>query len=132
MLIEMLLFFSRGARSIHAPVPQYTPTFAEVNELTTSGALPERIAAVILSSLIDPTTLTVTSGCAESYSATTFLNSPSSRALQPTQTVSLTGPLFELGAKLRALAAIAAANAAASSAATNTARLIGKPPRMDR
>src|SRR5438477_11642422 len=98
MLMEMLLFFSRGARSIQAPVPQYTPTFAEVNELTTSGALPERIAAVILSSLIEPTTFTTTFGWALSYSATTFLNSPSSRALQPTQTVSLTGPLLPLGA----------------------------------
>src|SRR5262245_25956101 len=66
------------------------PTFAEVNELTTSGTLPERIAARILSSLIPPTTLTFTSGCFWSYSATTFLNSVSSwPALQPTQMVSV-------------------------------------------
>src|SRR5216117_150487 len=89
MLMEMLLFLSSGARSIQAPVPQYTPTFADVNELTTSGALPERIAAVILSSLIEPTTLIVTSECFASYSDTTFLNSRSSRWLQPTQTVSV-------------------------------------------
>ena len=43
---------------------------------------------MILSSLIPPTTLTVTFGFFASYSATTFLNTSSSRALQPTQTVS--------------------------------------------
>ena len=66
------------------------PTFADVNELTTSGTLPERIAAKILSSLIPPTTLTFTSACFWSYSATTFLNSVSSwPALQPTQIVTV-------------------------------------------
>src|SRR5215471_10975453 len=94
------LFLRSGARSIHAPVPQYTPTFADVKELTTSGALPDRIAAVILSSLIEPTTSICTFGCAFWYSATTLLNSLSSRALQPTQTVSFVGPLFAPGAKL--------------------------------
>ena len=58
-----------------------------MNELTTSGTFPERSAAVILSSLIAPTTLTLTSAFLASYSATTFLNSFSSRALQPTQIV---------------------------------------------
>ena len=38
------------------------PTFDDVNELTTSGAFPERSAAMILSSLIEPTTLTSTFG----------------------------------------------------------------------
>src|SRR5205809_243825 len=38
-----------------------------------------------------PTTETCTFGCAWSYSATTFLNTPSSRALQPTQIVSFVG-----------------------------------------
>ena len=42
---------------------------------------------MILSSLIEPTTLTLTSAFLASYSATTFLNSLSSRALQPTQIV---------------------------------------------
>ena len=64
------------------------PTFADVNELTTSGALPPRSAAMILSSLMPPTTLTSTAAFLRSYSATTFLNSLSSRALQPTHTVS--------------------------------------------
>ena len=64
------------------------PTFDDMNELTMSGTLPERSAAKILSSLIPPTTLTSTSGCFWSYSATTFLNSVSSwPALQPTQIV---------------------------------------------
>src|SRR4029079_5680328 len=65
------------------------PTFDDVNELTTSGAFPERSAAMILSSLIEPTTLMSTFGSLASYSATTFLNSLSSRALHPTQTVSV-------------------------------------------
>ena len=65
------------------------PTFDEVNELTTSGALPPRSAAMILSSLMPPTTLTSTAAFLRSYLAATFLNSLSSRALQPTHTVSL-------------------------------------------
>jgi hypothetical protein len=62
-----------------------------LNELTTSGAVPARIAATILLSLIEPTTLTVTFGLFLSYSATTCLKTPSSRALQPTQIVSFVG-----------------------------------------
>ena len=30
----------KGFRSIDAPLEQYLPTFADVNELTTSGTLP--------------------------------------------------------------------------------------------
>src|SRR5215510_6837325 len=87
MLMLILSRLRSGARSIQPPDGQYTPTFCDVNELTTSGTFPERRAAVILSSLIEPTTFTVTSGFLASYSATTFLNSLSSRALQPTQMV---------------------------------------------
>src|SRR6059058_307236 len=94
MFTSILSFDRNGFRSSQAPELQYWPTFAEVKELTTSGTLPLRIAAVILSSLIPPTTFTVTSGWALSYSATTFLNTPSSRALQPTQIVSLVGPVL--------------------------------------
>ena len=65
------------------------PTFADVNELTTSGPLPLRIAAMILSSLMPPTTLMFTSECFASYSDVIFLNSLSSRWLQPTHTVSV-------------------------------------------
>src|SRR5690242_5006547 len=93
--------FIRGARSIQPPVPQYTPTSYELNELATSGALPARIAATILLSLMLPTTLTCTFGCALSYSAITLLKTLSSRALQPTQTVSFVGEL------VRAVAAVA-------------------------
>ena len=46
---------------------------------------------MILSSLIPPTTLTLTAAFFLSYSAATFLNSLSSRALQPTHTVSVVG-----------------------------------------
>ena len=44
---------------------------------------------MILSSLMPPTTFTSTLGFLASYSATTFLNSFSSRALHPTHTVSV-------------------------------------------
>ena len=54
-----------------------------------SGALPARSAAMILSSLMPPTTLMLTFGCAFWYSAISFLNEISSvPALQPTQIVS--------------------------------------------
>src|SRR6476646_10932393 len=85
MFTSILSFDRNGFRSIHAPELQYCPTFAEVKELTTSGTFPLRIAAVILSSLMPPTTLTVTSECFLSYSATTPLKAFSSAALQPTQ-----------------------------------------------
>src|SRR5436190_3147558 len=84
---------SSGPRSIQAPVEQKLPVFDDVNVLTTSGTLPLRIAARILSSTIEPTTLTFTFECFLSYSATRRLNSPSSwvLALQPTHAVMVTG-----------------------------------------
>ena len=84
--------FIRDERSIQPPVPQYTPTSYELNELTTSGAVPARIAATILSSLMLPTTFKATPGFAFWYSAASFLNALSSRALHPTQTVSFVAP----------------------------------------
>src|SRR3954462_12315425 len=91
--MSMLSRFRLGARSIQAPVGQNVPTLEDVNVLTTSGTLPLRIAAVILSSTMSPTTFTLTSGCFASYSATRRLNSFSSwvAALQPTQAVIVTG-----------------------------------------
>ena len=56
--------FIRDERSIQPPVPQYTPTLYELNELTTSGAVPARIAATILSSLMLPMTFRATVGFA--------------------------------------------------------------------
>ena len=74
------------------------PTFADVNELTTSGELPPRSAAMILSSLMPPTTSTSTAAFLRSYSAATFLNSLSSRALHPTHTVSFVVAVVDAGA----------------------------------
>ena len=98
------------------------PTFEDMNELTMSGTLPERSAAKILSSMIPPTTLTFTSGCFASYSATTFLNSVSSwPALQPTQivTVSALWAAFAFGL-LEAAPTEAATAPAATSASTTS------------
>src|SRR5438552_11139876 len=91
------------------------PTFAEVNELTTSGGFPERIAFVIFVSLIDPTTFTFTSGCFASYSVTTPLNSFSSRALQPTQIVIDTAFFAACGPALAEVFAAAATAVAPST-----------------
>ena len=70
-----------------------------MNELTTSGALPARIAATIFVSVMPPTTESETSLCCDWYSAASFLNAVSSwPALQPTQTVSFVGPCLLAGA----------------------------------
>jgi len=101
-----------------------------VNELTTSGTLPLRIAAVILSSLMPPTTFTVTSGCLLSYSATTPLKALSSAALQPTQIVMLSAFAPDVPAVAEFLA-VAAMSAAPSTSATSNpipTRLIPLPP----
>src|SRR5438093_12831736 len=125
MFTSILSFDRNGFRSSQAPELQYWPTFADVNELTTSGTLPLRIAAVILSSLIPPTTFTLTSEFFLSYSATIFLNSLSSRALQPTQMVIVSAfapdvPAFEL----LAVAAMAAAPSTSATSKPIPTRLI--------
>ena len=80
---------------------------------------------MILSSLIEPTTLTDTSAFLASYSATTFLNSFSSRALQPTQIVRFVTVARSLAAGEPA-APIAAASTRPTRATTIAAlRLIG-------
>src|SRR5689334_11797276 len=81
----------RGARSVHAPDEQKLPVLSVEKDWATSGALPPRIAATILSSLIPPMVLTLTPGCARSKSATTPLMVLSSRAVKPTQRVTVAG-----------------------------------------
>src|SRR5947209_17236961 len=72
-----------------------------------------------------PTTSSVTSGCALSYSAATFLKVTSSfPALQPTQTLSFVG---DARCPPPAIPAAASAATAASAAATAT-RFIPSPP----
>src|SRR6476619_5558333 len=101
------------------------PTFDDVNELTTSGAFPERSAAMILSSLIPPTTLMSTFGFFASYSDTTFLNSLSSRALHPTQTVSVVACACRLEADDETAATHAASTSSAIAPAATAPRLMG-------
>jgi hypothetical protein len=85
--------------------------------------LPLRIAAVILSSLMPPTTLTVISECFLSYSAAIFLNALSSRALQPTQTV-MVSAFVPAWAEFLAVAPTTAAMTATTRTAAITPRLI--------
>src|SRR5437773_2280007 len=65
-----------------------------------------------------PTTLTFTSECLLSYSATIFLNSLSSRALQPTQIVIVVALAEDVPA-LACVLAVAATAAAPSTSATS-------------
>src|SRR4051812_7205914 len=81
----------RGARSVHAPEAQKLPVLSVEKDWATSGALPPRIAATILSSLMPPMVLTFTPGCARSKSATTPLIALSSRAVKPTHSVTVAG-----------------------------------------
>ena len=88
-----------GLRSIHAPEPQNAPALSALNDCATSGALPPRLAAMILSSLMPPTTLTVTPGFFASKPLTASLNTRSSRWVKPTQSV------ISAGSSLAAFAA---------------------------
>ena len=78
-------------RSIQPPDEQNAPVLSALNDCTTSGALPPRIAAMILSSLMPPTVLTLMSGVRASKSSTACLITPSSRAVKPTQSVMFAG-----------------------------------------
>src|SRR3954467_13766488 len=86
--------FMRGPRSVHAPDPQKLPVLSVENDCAMSGALPPRIAATILSSLIPPTVLTLTPGFARSKSATTPLMIFSSRWVKPTHSVTVADTSF--------------------------------------
>src|SRR6266550_4296682 len=123
MFTSILSFDRNGFKSSQAPELQYWPTFADVKELTTSGTLPLLIAAVILSSLMPPTTLMFTSGCFLSYSAAILLKALSSRALQPTQTV-MVSACVPAWAELLAVPPTTAAATPTSTTAAITPRLI--------
>ena len=81
---------------------------------------------MILSSLIPPTTLTVTAALLLSYSAATFLNSLNSRALHPTHTVSVSAaePDFAVGAVDAASSDTAAAATATSASAASRTTIV--------
>ena len=82
---------------------------------------------MILSSLIPPTTFTDTFGFFASYSAVTFLNSLSSRALQPTQTVSVVACALPGAADDDTAPSAAVAARTASATTIAAVRLIGPP-----
>src|SRR6478736_9527573 len=87
----MLSFCMYGLRSIQPPELQNAPVLSAVNDCATSGELPPRMAAMILSSLTPPTTLTVIHGCDWWKAATACLTTPSSRLLNPFHSVIVTG-----------------------------------------
>src|ERR1700754_3703387 len=91
MLIDRPSPFMRGPRSVHAPDEQKLPVLSVENDWAMSGALPPRIDATILSSLMPPTVLTFTPGCARSKPATTPLMIFNSRAVKPTHSVTVAG-----------------------------------------
>src|SRR3954468_21698717 len=80
-----------GLRLTQAPEPQNAPELSAVNDCATSGALPPRLAAMILSSLMPPTTRTFTPGWSASKSFTASLKTLSSRWVKPTHSVMLAG-----------------------------------------
>ena len=67
------------------------PTFADSKSIATSGASPARIAATIFVVSMFPETSTVTPGCFASYSPITRFMTPSSRAVNGSQTLSFAG-----------------------------------------
>src|SRR5262245_32393202 len=79
---------------------------------------------MILSSLIEPTTLTSTFAFLASYSATTFLNALSSRALHPTQTVSVVAEVRLVEADDETTPTVAASTITRSANPTVALRLI--------
>src|ERR1700750_1472522 len=91
MLVDRPAAFMRGPRSVQAPDEQKLPVLSVENDCAMSGALPPRIEATILSSLMPPTVLTFTPGFARSKSATTPLMILSSRAVNPTHSVTVAG-----------------------------------------
>src|SRR3954464_15464376 len=78
-----------GLRAIQPPEVQNAPVLSAVNDCATSGEWPPRIDAMILSSEMPPTTLTLMFGWVCSNCLTVSLTTPSSRSVNPTQSVML-------------------------------------------
>src|SRR3954465_1296462 len=89
-----------GCSLIHAPEEQNAPVLSVENECATSGELPPRAAAMILSSSTAPRTFTVILGFFLWKSATTPLITFSSRSEKPVQSVIVTGLPSYLAAAL--------------------------------
>ena len=120
-----------GARSIQAPDPQYAPMLSAEAESATSGALPPRIAAMILSSLIPPTLSTVTFGYFFSKAAMFWLKTPSSRFVNPLQTVTVAGSFLSNVWASPELPESPPPHAASATDAPTAARIAASPvPRL--
>ena len=125
-----------GVRSIQPPDEQKAPVLSVLNESVTSGALPPRSAATILSSLTLPTLSTETFGFCFSNLSMIELKTSSSRPVKPLQIVRsycLSGSkvcaspeleLVELSSPPQAASPSAAATAAEISRVTIAVRLI--------
>src|SRR3954451_19316637 len=80
-----------GCSLIQAPDEQNAPVLSVENECATSGELPPRAAAMILSSSTLPSTFTVILGFCLWKSSVTPLITPSSRSEKPVHSVIVTG-----------------------------------------
>src|SRR5215211_2645995 len=80
-----------GPRSIQAPLGQKAPVLSELNDCATSGALPPRIAATILSSFVPPITFTWIPACVASKSFTTAFSVSSSGSTKGVHMVMFAG-----------------------------------------
>src|SRR4051812_36276001 len=89
-----------GCSLIQAPDEQNAPVLSVENECATSGELPPRAAAMILSSSTLPSTFTVILGFALWKSATTPLITFSSRPEKPVHSVIVAGLPSYLAAAL--------------------------------
>src|SRR3954447_25019098 len=123
-----------GLRSIQPPELQNAPVLSAVKDCATSGELPPRMAAMILSSLMPPTTFTVMLGCAWWNASTACWTTPSSRLVKPFQSVIVTGlPASPLDA-LDVLGVLLPpppppqATTSAAEAIRTAATLIAEPP----
>ena len=97
---------------------------SELNDCATSGALPPRIAATILSSFVPPTTLTWIPGCLASKSRTTALRVWSSGSTNGVHIVMFAGPAFVPLAESLDPPQAVTVKASASSSVTISTRVI--------
>ena len=120
---------SRRGRS--TPVRAASAQAPASKECATSGALPPRIAATILSSEIPPTTFTWMSGCVFSKSAITSFMTPSSRSVKPfrrsdpqspTKTRSTTQPAITLAESTKSTSPAIATQLSATSSSGDGVR----------
>src|SRR5690349_20581404 len=128
-------FCMYGLRSIQPPELQNAPVLSAVKDCATSGEFPPRMAAMILSSLLRPPTFTVRFGCSWWNASTACCTTPSSRFVNPFQSVIVTGfavspldALDVLGVLLPPPPPPPQATTSAAEAVRTAATLIAEPP----